>query len=88
MFVNSLVITPNWLLLAERGYVCPMNDMDIPNSAEYSCNKDSNAYCNKTTEMCCPYGAGTKCMLKSGTVVKPPLFPSKVTLYPTVSSFF
>ncbi|XP_053381282.1 uncharacterized protein LOC123555153 [Mercenaria mercenaria] len=53
----------------EPVYECPKTRPDIPFSATVECKKENNAGCDTGMgEMCCPYGAGMKCLPKKALV--------------------
>ncbi|KAL4218806.1 hypothetical protein ACF0H5_021394 [Mactra antiquata] len=52
----------------EPVYACPRTKSDIARSATFQCNDVTNAFCDKDTEKCCPYGAGRRCVPKSRLV--------------------
>lgn len=65
--------------IPEPVLLCPENDPTIPLSAEIGCNRETQAFCDQASEMCCPHGAGTRCIPKKALVrrsmTKPGLCP-------------
>ncbi|KAH3797136.1 hypothetical protein DPMN_150711 [Dreissena polymorpha] len=49
---------------------CPATRPDVPNSYSFSCRVETDAFCDRETEKCCPYGAGTRCVPRSSLIVR------------------